>query len=56
MFLKEKSFFYENSNYSIEKISNFIKNQLNKSKQKNTKNITFKQILKNSDFYSCDLW
>ena len=52
---KEKSFFYENSNYSIEKISNFIKNQLNKSKQKNTKNITFKQVLKNSDFYSCDL-
>ena len=52
---KEKSFFYENSNYSIEKISNFIKNQLNKSKQKNTKNITFKQVLKNSDFYSCEL-
>ena len=52
---KEKSFFNENSNYSMEKISNYMKNQLNKSKQKNNKNITFKQILKNSEFYSCEL-
>ena len=41
--------------YTIKKITNNIKNQLNKSKQKNTKNITFKQVLKNSDFYSCEL-
>ncbi len=52
---KEKSFLNENSNYSMEKISNYMKNQLNKSKQKNNKNITFKQILKNSEFYSIEL-
>ena len=39
----------------MEKISNYMKNQLNKSKQKNNKNITFKQILKNSEFYSIEL-
>ena len=39
----------------MEKISFYLKNKINKNKQKNNKNITFRQVLKKSDFYSCEL-
>jgi hypothetical protein len=52
---KIKSFKYGNHNNSINRILDIIKNQINKSKQKDNKNITFRQVLRDSDFYSYDL-
>ena len=52
---KQNNFFYEGSISSIKNISNYVKKQIDKSKQKDNKNITFKQIIKNSDFYSSNI-
>ena len=52
---KQNNFFYEGSISSIKNISNYVKKQIDRSKQKDNKNITFKQIIKNSDFYSSNI-